>query len=192
MVRNTLGWLGLVTMLSGTALATEPGGADYARRGWYVGGGATYAFEQFPDGHGLDVGNSPGVKALGGYRVHPNFGAELDVDYLHDFDFDVAGYDVAHVRGVATTVNGKGYLTTGRVQPYAVAGVGGLYVAGVDASLDNVLGLSGGFLTRFGGGLDLYATEHVVLNAEATYDLPTGRVSDLRFVPLTLGAQYRF
>jgi hypothetical protein len=192
MAGKTVGLLGLVVVLSGVAFAEEASGTDPARRGWYVGGGATYAFEQFPDGHGLDVEDSPGFKVLGGYRLHPNLGAELDVDYLHGFDVEVGGYDAAHVRGVATTLNGKGYLATGRVQPYGVAGVGGLYVAGLDSSLHNVLGVNGGFLTRFGGGLDVYATEHVVLNAEATYDLPTGRVSDLRFVPLTIGAQYRF
>jgi opacity protein-like surface antigen len=192
MAGKTLGLLGLVAVLTGAAIAAEPNGTDYARRGWYVGGGVTYAFEQFPDHHDLAVDDSPGFKVLGGYRVLPNLAAELDADYLHDFDVQVGGTDVAHIRGVATTLNGKGYLTTGRVQPYGVAGIGGLYVAGLDSSLHNILGVNGGFLTRVGGGLDLYATEHVVLNAEATYDLPTGRVSDLRFVPLTIGAQYRF
>jgi opacity protein-like surface antigen len=192
MVAKTLGLLGLVAVLTGAAVAAEPDGTDYARRGWYVGGGATYAFEQLPDHHDLKVDDSPGFKILGGYRVLPNLAAEIDVDYLHGFDVKIDGYDAASIRGVATTLNGKGYLATGRVQPYGVAGVGGLYVAGLDSSLHNVLGVNGGFLTRFGGGLDLYATEHVVLNAEATYDLPTGNVSDLRFVPLTIGAQYRF
>lgn len=195
MIRRTFGWLGLVAVLSGTAFAAEaPARADYGRTGWYLGGGGTYAIESFDTGHGglLTVDDSAGAKVLGGYRVHPNFAAELDVDYLHGFDVDVGGARVGSIRGVATTVNGKGYLTTGRVQPYGVAGVGGLWVAGLDASLDNVLGLNGGFLARFGGGLDVYATEHVVLNAEASYDLPTGNVESLRFVPITLGAQYRF
>jgi hypothetical protein len=111
---------------------------------------------------------------------------------VNGFDVSAGGYDLGRVRGVATTINGKGYLTTGRIQPYGVAGIGGLYVAGFDRSLDNILGVNGGFLARFGGGLDVYATEHFVVNAEATYDLPTGDVSSLRFVPVTLGAQYRF
>jgi opacity protein-like surface antigen len=195
MIRRTFGWLGLVTVLAGTALAAEPGSTDFARTGWYLGGGATYAFEDFRTGAAGDavgIDDSAGFKLLGGYRAHPNFAAELDLDYLHGFDVNVGGTRAASIRGVATTINGKGYLTTGRVQPYGVAGVGGLYVAGLDSSLDNILGVNGGFLARFGGGMDLYATEHVVLNAEATYDLPTGDVSSLRFVPVTLGAQYRF
>jgi hypothetical protein len=192
MIGRTFAGFGLAVVLCGTAIAAESSEGDLARRGWYVGGGATYAFEQFrPGTDGVGVDDSAGFKVLGGYRAHPHVAAELAVDYLHDFEVRYGGFR-GHVRGVATTINGKGYLTRGRVQPYGVAGLGGLYVSGHDASLRNVLGLSGGFLTRFGGGLDVYATDHVVLNAEATYDLPTGNVSDLRFVPLTLGAQYRF
>src|SRR5689334_717400 len=140
MAGKTLRLLGLVAVLTGAALAAEPNSGDYGRRGWYVGGGATYAFEQFPDHRDVSVDGTPGFKALGGYRVLPNLAAELDVDYLHGFDVHVDGYDAGSIRGVATTVNGKGYLTTGRVQPYGVAGIGGLYVAGVDSSLHDVLG----------------------------------------------------
>lgn len=141
----------------------------------------------------MHAGNSGGVKLLGGYRAHPRFGAELDVDYLHGFAVHDRRFGASsRVRGVATTLDGKGYLATGRVQPYGVAGVGGLYVTGLDASLQNLLGSHGGLVTRFGGGMDLYATDHVVVNAEATYDLGAGNVSSLRFVPVTLDAQYRF
>jgi opacity protein-like surface antigen len=191
MIRKTFRSVGVVVLLAGSVMAAEPTKNDFGRTGWYVGCGATYAFEDFSSG-GLEVGDAPGFKALGGYRLHRNFAAEVDVDYLNGFDVSAGGYDLGRVRGVATTVNGKGYLATGRVQPYGVAGIGGVYVAGFDSSLDNVLGVNGGFLGRFGGGLDVYATEHLVVNAEATYDLPTGDVSSLRFVPLTLGAQYRF
>ena len=192
MDRTTLGWLALVSLLSSPAVAAEPAGDDLGRRGWYVGGGGIYAIEQLSHRDGVGVDDSPGFRVLGGYRAYPNFAAELDVDYLHGFDVHVAEYGGASVRGVATTLNGKGYLATGRVQPYGVAGLGGLYVAGLDSSLHDLLGLDHGFLGRFGGGLDVYATEHVVLNAEATYDLPTGDVASLRVVPVTLGAQYRF
>jgi hypothetical protein len=191
MARRTFGWLGLVALLSGSAIAADTNGGDFARRGWYLGGGGTYAVEQLDTGN-VQAGNSGGVKLLGGYRAHPRFGTELDVDYLHGFAVHDSRSGTASLRGVATTLNGKGYLATGRVQPYGVAGVGGLYVTGLDASLQNLLGANGGLVTRLGGGMDLYATDHVVVNAEATYDLGAGNVSSLRFVPVTLGAQYRF
>ena len=190
MIRRTFAWFAMATVLGGTAIAAETSAADPGRTGWYVGGGATYAFEAVTGaGASASVGDSPGFTVLGGYRLHRNVAAELDVDYLNDFGVDVAGREAAHLTAVATTLNGKGYLATGRVQPYGVVGVGGLY--GVAWDLFRTADAAG-FLARFGGGMDLYATDHVVLNAEASYDLPTGDLAALRFVPVTVGAQYRF
>jgi hypothetical protein len=48
------------------------------------------------------------------------------------------------------------------------------------------------FAARFGGGIDLYATKHVVLSVEAEYVLPTGDVKDLDYISIGWGFQYRF
>ncbi len=195
MIRRTLWYgLGFMVALGGGAFAGTAPDADFGRTGWYVGGGGTYAVESVDRGQAsgaIDVGNSAGLRVLGGYRAHPNLAAELAVDYLPAFGVDVDGHRVGHVSAIASTLSGKGYLTAGRVQPYGVAGVGALHAVASDS-----LGLrtsdATGFLARFGGGVDVYATSHVVVNLESSYDLPTGDVSDLRFVPITLGAQYRF
>src|SRR4026209_1181050 len=117
MIRRTFRLVGVVVLLAGPVAAAEPAKNDFGRTGWYVGGGATYAFENFSSG-GVSVDDSAGVKLQGGYRAHRNFAAEVDVDYVNGFDVSAGGYDLGRVRGVATTVNGKGDLTTGRVQPY--------------------------------------------------------------------------
>src|SRR5258706_11172250 len=109
MAGRTFGWLGLAMLWAGSAIAADTNGGDFGRRGWYLGGGGTYAVEQLDAGVDVHAGNSGGVKLLGGYRAHPRFGAELDVDYLHGFPVHESRFGTSpHVRGVATTLNGKG------------------------------------------------------------------------------------
>jgi hypothetical protein len=45
---------------------------------------------------------------------------------------------------------------------------------------------------RFGGGLDFYATEHVVLTLGIDYVLPFGDLEDLDYVSIGWGLRYRF
>jgi len=170
----------LAFAVSTTAAAAENG---FDRRGWYVGGGPLYVQDTFKGDAGRlrEEGSLGGVRMLGGYRTHPHFATEADLDIATR----------GTVTAVATTVAEKGYLTTGRVQPYGVAAVGAVY-----ARADRLYG-SGheeetAALARFGGGIDVYATPHVVVNFEAAYALPTGDLSDFTTVPMTIGAQYRF
>ena len=48
------------------------------------------------------------------------------------------------------------------------------------------------FAMRFGGGIDLYATKNVVVSLEADYVLPVSSLSDLDYVSIGWGFQYRF
>jgi hypothetical protein len=45
---------------------------------------------------------------------------------------------------------------------------------------------------RFGGGIDLYATENVVVRGEANYVLPTGSLHDLKYLSIGMGVHWRF
>ena len=45
---------------------------------------------------------------------------------------------------------------------------------------------------RFGGGIDLYATQNVVVSLEADYVLPVGKLEDLNYITVSWGFQYRF
>lgn len=51
---------------------------------------------------------------------------------------------------------------------------------------------SSGFAMRFGGGLDVYATEHVALCLGFDYLLPFGDAEDLDYMAITWGLLYRF
>jgi opacity protein-like surface antigen len=51
-------------------------------------------------------------------------------------------------------------------------------------------GLDFGF--RAGGGIDLYLTEHFLLNWEATAVIPTGKLNEMNYFSFSWGIQYRF
>jgi hypothetical protein len=45
---------------------------------------------------------------------------------------------------------------------------------------------------RAGAGIDLYLSENIVVSAETTYVLPFANVSDLDYLSVGVGVQYRF
>ena len=89
------------------------------------------------------------------------------------------------------TDNVKGHLLTGRYQPFVLMGVGFMRMEGKIPALGfretNV-----DVAMRFGGGLDIYATKKLVVSAEASYLMPTGKLEDLDYYSIGLGVQFRF
>ena len=184
---------------------------DFGRTGFYIGVGGsltklmeakdTLQDELSPlDSLDIDVKSSFGVHGLGGYRFHPHFAAEFEADWNSPFDIDfaygTARVAKAEVMPLVFTVNIKGYLFKSRFQPYAVVGVG-VMTAQIKVKDVADFDVSGsdwytGFAARFGGGVDLYVTEHFVLNTEVRYVLPTGDVEGLDMISLGWGLQYRF
>jgi hypothetical protein len=50
----------------------------------------------------------------------------------------------------------------------------------------------GAFVSRYGGGIDVYVTKNIVLTAESAWVLPTGGLDDLTQVQIVGAIQYRF
>lgn len=90
----------------------------------------------------------------------------------------------------ATTFNARLYPATdrileGRVQPYALIGIG---ASSVRTETRRELG----FASRFGGGVDMYLTEDIALTFGASYVLPSGTpVKQYDYVSVTWGVMYR-
>jgi opacity protein-like surface antigen len=188
---------------------------DFARRGWLVGVAGSYAIETFQDDAesdfqkvlgpevNLSVDDSFGFNGQVGYRCHRRFSAEVEVEWLDGFDADLTqpGVDqLANVRfePVVVTTNVKGFILTGRYQPFLLLGAGAMTA---DIKLQDPVGLAftglnseteNAFALRFGGGIDLYATENVVLNVGVDYVLPFGNLDDLDYITIGWGVQYRF
>jgi len=207
---------------------------SYDRRGGYMGVGFAYALENFGFGKteraasaiisevlgqdasvGAGADNSPGFDMRVGYRIHPNFALEGDLQYFTGFDVNIdklslngqnipipsqVNTKVGSIDTLAMTVNAKGYALTGRIQPYGLLGFGFMR-ASFDPNIEGAQSQDDtSFALRFGAGVDLYATEYVVVNLEASYLLPT---SDYKFgegdpglggdiIPIAVGIQYRF
>jgi opacity protein-like surface antigen len=165
---------------------------DYARVGPYIGGGGNFALSNF-GGLGTpfatdSVDNSTGFHARAGYRVHPNVAIEARYERYLGFETDPGP---GHLEGYSITANVKGFLLTGRWQPYALFGMGYLDLnsPGVDQG-DNIAGDD--FAMRFGLGMDACITEHIAIGPEVAYVLPIGDASDLDMITVSLGAQYKF
>jgi opacity protein-like surface antigen len=91
-------------------------------------------------------------------------------------------------------LNAKGYPTapwTGRFQPFAMVGIAWMWDRRTGSAI-NGSDESGAFVSRYGGGIDIYVTDNIVLTAESAWVLPSGQLSDLNQVQVGGAVQYRF
>jgi len=166
---------------------------EFNRPGPYAGIGGSYMVSGFQDGAASgDFGDTLGFNARGGYRIDDYWAIEGIYEYGDDF----GARQVAPGAGIQTnafTVNGKLLVPLGRFQPYLMGGVGF-----VNANADRALRQTGwdvdgtSFAGRFGGGVDLYATENVAIYLDAAYTIPIDEVSDLNHFSFGWGAKYAF
>ncbi len=188
----------LVVLVVGAAAVSRADSA-FARPGGYVSAGIGGAFETFHgelDPRGHDVSNAFLVGGRVGSRM--NRFASLDLG----FDYTVTGFELSNddAQSIdASTLLGftnlKLYPFGGRFQPFALGGAGFLW-ASLDCTDTNGVAMDCGgagfddtevaFAGRFGGGLDVYITRHLAVSGELAYVMPTGDLSDMRF--LTFGA----
>jgi hypothetical protein len=111
----------------------------YARQGWLLGASGVYAADTRE--HDLEsalrnavdepvnfsLKDSFGFKGQAGYRCHSRFSAEVDVEWLDGFDgtvFESSSGKIATIdfEPVVVTTSLRGYVLTGRYQPYVLVG----------------------------------------------------------------------
>lgn len=180
--------LACLALASSTAARAQ---GDYARTGPYLGlAGSLGIYTEEDDLVGsADIEEPLGLNARVGYRAHPHFAAEAEFEWLSEADVEVGGSDVATIESWIFTANGKGYLLTGRVQPYGLVGLGGM-VSEVDGG--GFSDTEGDFAARLGGGVDIYITPNILGNLGVTYVIPTDDLDDFNFVSIGWGFGYRF
>jgi opacity protein-like surface antigen len=165
---------------------------------------------------GVDVDPGIGLHARAGYRFHPRVAADFHFEWVPEIDVSndrtrrpTGGRTadnpstIAEVEVKTFTLDTRAYLWTGRIQPYALVGVGLM-----DVNVNNESALMGGrvptvvmdfeddegmeFAARFGGGLEFYFSERFALALDATYVLPTGDIDGYDYVSVQWGFLYRF
>ena len=114
------------------------------------------------------------------------------------------------VEGGNVTANLVAYFPLGRIQPKVMVGLGGMW-AGL-RSTDSIgvvctpgyawdwycsgryarLGNSGGYVMRFGGGVDIEVAEDWAIVLESSYIKPFGALADLTYVNLGWGIRFNF
>jgi len=186
---------------------------DYARNGAYIGvnmAGAWYTdvhddVKDLVDGLApvnpwsgtrVDVEYPLGLGARAGYRFHPRLAGELEFQWFSkakvELDDDQSTVNAIKIETLTLMGNVKGYLFTGRVQPFVLAGVGFMHLNGNDKLSLGVETSGDEFAARFGGGVDLYVNRNFVVVVEGGYVLPTGDLDNLNQVIWSVGLQYRF
>lgn len=153
---------------------------------WYLGAGALFSIENFE----CQSDDAWGYNIRAGRRINSLVAVEAEWEHpASDFDnvSRVDGYgrlgknvDVWNV-----TANAKVYPVKGQFQPYALVGVG---YGQADLPHDQ----NGGFISRFGLGLDARIGDNWGVNAEAGYVLGTGDLNNFDQIPISVGVFYNF
>lgn len=164
----------------------------YNRPGPYVGLGGSYMVPGFQGGaRSADFGDTLGFNVRGGYRLNEYWAFEGLYEYGDFNAHDVLAGN--HVQTNTFMGGAKLILPLGRFQPY-LSGSAGFVNANADKSLRrtnwDVDGTN--FAGRFGGGVDLFATENVAIFLDASYTMPIKEVSDLYSFSFGWGAKYVF
>jgi opacity protein-like surface antigen len=155
----------------------------------------------------VDVDDSWGAGGRLGYRLGSWFAAEIQYEWIDPFDVDLSAVGLpvgaASLEAQTVTLNGRLIAPSWRTQPYLLIGVGGAFYDFTDHTVGNILGGSDsktGFAGRTGGGLDVYLTNNLLLNAEAIvllttedFNTPTGGdLDDLYYLSVGVGFRYQF
>lgn len=159
---------------------------DPLRSGPMLGLGGTAALQNF-SGIGQKVDEaSGGFNIHLGYRFNPRIAADMEVERYQQFNASNG-----EVNGWAIGINGKGYLATGKFQPWLLGGLNYLDMETTDSAAANNKKTDDGPALRFGFGLDWYATSKVVVVTDVSYMLGLSQVNGYDMVLISLGLMYR-
>ena len=149
-----------------------------------------------------------------GYRINKFFAVEAEFEMLPatdlDFSEDIEESEavvfpppprpaqtgtsgtLAELESITGSFNVKAFLPVGRLQPFALVGVGVADIEQQDAQDFSVWVSETEVIGRFGGGADLYVTENVVFHFSVDYVLPGGSLDTFDYISYGAGIQYRF
>jgi opacity protein-like surface antigen len=200
---RTIAVIVAITLASQAALAQE-NYPDFARNGFYIGGGlAIGKYTKFEDetedllaelGYvvEVDVGVPVGGDVQMGYRLHPHFAVQAHLTILPNAKIEFDGFELLEIDALVVTGDLKVFALTGRLQPYALVGVGSMKAKISDPNGFVSSTSESDFAVRLAGGLEYYATQTVVLQAELGGILTSGDVNNTDLFTANFGVLLRF
>jgi hypothetical protein len=119
--------------------------------------------------------------------VHEHVAVEVRYEHYLNFETDPGP---GHFEGWGIYGNVKGFILTGRWQPFVLLGMGymDLNYPGVNRANDPSPGDD--FAMRFGAGFDAHLSDLISIGPEVAYVLPFGDIDDLDMVTVGLGLQF--
>jgi hypothetical protein len=104
----------------------EAAEVDYNRTGLYLQLAGDWGVQEFDDTNNINVDDSLGVSGRVGYRMLSWLSAEVQAQYLPDFQLDFPGdsHDNGNIDMWTVGGNLRWNLPTGLIQPYLVTGGG--------------------------------------------------------------------
>ncbi len=140
----------------------------------------------------IEVEYNLGFKLKLGSRVLRYLALEVELEYLPGVKAVIEGVTAYNTDIFTGTANLKLYPLNGRIQPYLLIGAGFMNVWLEDSSGSGLSASGPGPAFRAGLGLDLYMTDHLALALDVSYVLPTQQISDLDYLSIGIGIQYKF
>lgn len=188
----------LAAPLAGAARADSHDPA-YLDAGGYLVLGGTVGIDQAVEDEiedlvaaDIDVDAGVGLKAKAGYRAPDFISGELEIEYIAPFDVSVNGTDALELEYATVTLNARPFLALGRLQPFAIVGVGFMYAHFEDTVGFGLEDDTTEAAFRFGGGADLFVTEHLAVTTDVTYVLPLGDLDEFDYLSIGWGLKYQF
>lgn len=185
--------LAAVMVLIALSINAEAGPAE---SGFYFGGGASYAWENFDTddiedlGFNVDVDDTWGLNAFAGYRFTRYFAWEGNFNWYDDFDVEANGFDFeVKIWTLMLDLKAMVPVYNDRLVPYLR--IGGGYM---DAEIDSgpVDEDEGDFAWNLGGGIDFFVTDRISLGLDGKYVWGTGDLDELEYFVGTASVAFHF
>jgi len=161
--------------------------AEVKEKGFYLGGGVAYAWENF-DVEGVDFDDAWGLNAFAGYRLIRYIAFEGNFNCYDDFTLDLFGVDV-QIWTLMLDVKAMYPVYNDRLVPYLRAGVGYM---DKEASAGSFETSDSDAAINLGGGIDYYVTDQFSLGLDGKYVVGTGDLEAIEYFVGTINAAFHF
>ena len=136
------------------------------------------------------VGTSYGFQTRIGWRFHPVFAFENRFEWVDRAEVEASDRNLAEVSLWTLSGDLRAYLSTARLQPFAVLGLGATQVEWKVP--DRSARREFAFSIRAGGGIEVHLTQQLALVLDLTYLIPIEQLEDFQAFSTSWGFTYHF